>query len=365
MSVTEEIIFTGPSTSVGAGKQRRVRLAEAFFRRWPVLLVPVIALAALGAYQATKVSKSYSSAGSLSVVASTALSQINGNGSQSGGFESIATTTAREINELMGTDAFATTVADNAQLTSALKSGQITLAQVRSYVSAAASGDNIVKIGATTPFADLSQKLALSLVTSYRDHVLSNETGGLSGAVTFLTSELSDAQTQLDAANAAIDDFVQQHPSPVSGSRPDAEQLQQSRLNAAVESAQKSVDSFQDKLNEANLQLRQSQSDIDQRYRVVDTPESPSAPNPTKIKQLLAFAVFLFLGVAIAASMLVVIAMLDHTMRSAADVSSIQGLTVVAAIPRHRPRPQPRRKPSAAALDAASAGAMSAGKIGA
>lgn len=365
MSVTEEIIFSGPSAPVGAGKQRRVRLAEAFFRRWPILLVPIIVLAVLGAYQATKVSKTFTSAGSLSVVSSTALSQINGNGSQSGGYESIATTTAREINELMGTDAFATTVADNAQLTGALKSGQVTLAQVRSYVSAGASGDNIVKIGANTPFADLSQKLAQSLVTSYRDHVLSNETGGLTGAVTFLTSELSDAQGKLDAANGALDDFVQQHPSPVSGNRPDEEQLQLSRLNAAVDSAQQSVNSFQDKLNEANLQLRQSQSDIDQRYRVVDTPEIPTAPNATKIQQLVAFMVFLFLGVAIAASMLVVIAMLDHTVRTTADVSSIPGLAVLAAIPRHRPRPPSRGKAVPAGVDAASGGAVSTGKIGA
>jgi hypothetical protein len=329
-------LVTSPPGSTGSGKQKRVRLAEAFFRRWPVLLIPVVLLGALGAYQATKVSKTFKSQGSISVSPSK-IGQINGD-TTTGGFtlDTAAQTTAREINELMGTDAFANTVAQNAQLSDAVKSGQITLDKIRSYVTAGSAGDNIVRVASTTPYADLSEKLATSLILSYRDHVLSTETAGLNGAITFVTTELQAAQTRVDAANQAVDDYVKAHPSPVTGNRPDDEALQVSRLTDAVTSAQKQLDNIQSNLDQANLQLKQSQSDIDQRYQIVDTPVTPSTPESTKIKQLFAFVVFLILGLGIALAALVVMAMLDHSVRTNADINGVPGLKVLAAIPQHR-----------------------------
>lgn len=346
MSATEEFLVTSPAGSTGSGKQKRVRLAEAFFRRWPLLLVPVLLLGIFGAYQATKISKTFKSTGSISVSGS-AIGQITGD-SNTGGFsyDSAATTTAREINELMGTDAFATTVAQNAQLGDAVKSGQITLDRIRSYLGAGAAGDNIVRVAATSPYADLSEKLATSLILSYRDHVLSTETAGLNGAIAFVTTELQAAQAKVDAANQDLEDYVKAHPSPVTGTRPDDEALQISRLTDAVTSAQKQVDNFQSNLDTANLQLKQSQSDIDQRYQVVDTPETPSYPESTKIKQLFAFVVFFFLGTAISLAALVVIAMLDHSVRTTADINSIPGLKVLAAIPQHHQAKRKGPKPS-------------------
>jgi uncharacterized protein involved in exopolysaccharide biosynthesis len=260
----------------------------------------------------------------------------------------------------MGTDAFAPTVAQNAQLSDALKSGQVTLDQIRSYVGASASGDNIVTISAQSPYPELSQKLANSLVQSYRTHVLDTETAGLSGAISFLTSEIADAQAKVDAANTAVDDYIQQHPSPVTGTRPDDQTLQIQRLTDTVDSAQKQLDTLQGNLDQANLQLKQSQSDIDQRYQIVDTPATPSAPQAIKVKQLFAFVMFLFLGLAIAIAALIVLALLDHSVRTTADVVGIPGLKVLAAIPQH----QTKRKHTHPQLDERSVPAA-AGKLGA
>jgi uncharacterized protein involved in exopolysaccharide biosynthesis len=218
---------------------------------------------------------------------------------------------------------------------------------VRSYVSAAASGDNLVTLAASTPYADLSQKLTASLMKSYRDHVLTAQTAGLTGAITFLDSELQDAQAKLDTANAAVDDYIQQHPSPVTGARPDDETLQLQRLNATVASAQKQLDGFQTNLDQANLQLKQSQSQTDQLLQVVDEPQVPFAPESIKIKQLFAFVIFLFLGVAVALSALIVMALLDHSVRTTADITGVAGLKVLAAIPMHQTRRKgSKRRPS-------------------
>jgi uncharacterized protein involved in exopolysaccharide biosynthesis len=336
VSSLEEYIVTAGAPRSTSGRQMRVRLAENFFHRWWLYILPVLLLTGVGAVQAKKISKEFRSFGSVNVASKTALTDLTALNAPNFGYETPAAQTTRNIGQLMSTDAFAATVATNAGLSSAIGSGQVTLDGIRGSVKAVAGGDNLVIVSATTLFPDEAQRLAMALITSYTDYVLTSETAGYKGAISFLQSELASAKTSVEAAQQRLDDYFTANPTPKIGNRPDDQALKIQRLNNAIDSAQKQYDGFQANIDEANLSVKQAQSDIGQRLQVVDQPRVPAHPEPIIRKRLFKVGVFFLLGLVVAGAALLLTAMADRTVRAAADITGIPGLKVIATIPTQR-----------------------------
>ena len=123
METADDLIITSASQS--AGKRLRVRLGECFFRRWYVFLIPIVLLAVLGVMQAKDLAKSYRAVGKVNVASSTLLTDITSVNTPSFGYETPAGKTARDLNQRLGTDTFATEVAMNAGFSGAPSSSGV------------------------------------------------------------------------------------------------------------------------------------------------------------------------------------------------------------------------------------------------
>jgi uncharacterized protein involved in exopolysaccharide biosynthesis len=333
----DDLFITGQPAVAGRGKQLRVRIGEALFRRWPLFIIPVLLLVGLGVFQAKGLKKHYASGGSINVASSTALSTINDLNSPNFGFDTPAAKTARDVNQRLSSESFTESVAERAGLKDFVTSGAITLDQVRSSLSASTSGDNVLHITARTDFPDLSQKLASSLISTYISYVLDNETKQYTDAAAFVESTLKSYQAAADTAQSNLDAYVKQHPSPAAGSRPDEQVLDIQRLNTAITNAQQQVLDAQSKLDTAQLAVKQAQADITQRLEVVDEPKVPTAPEPIMKKRITTIGIYLVLGLVVAGAGVVLIATLDRSVRTASDIESLPGgLRVVATVPKQR-----------------------------
>ncbi|MCU1502860.1 MAG: hypothetical protein JWM12_2214 [Ilumatobacteraceae bacterium] len=318
------------------GKLFGLRMAESFFRRWPLYVLPIILFIGLGVLQAKNVPKVYKSVGSVNVSSSTFLSDLTSVRTPDVGYETPATKTARDINERMTSDAFATSVADAAGLTTALSTGQITLAYVRSHVFAAPTGDTLLQVSSTTDDPTLSQRLATALISSYTQYVLSVEVAGSNTAAAFYTDRITKDQVALTKASNDLVQYLDAHPAPAIGNRTDVETIAIQGLQATATASQQTLNDDTAKLDTAQLAITSAESDIGQRLKVADQPLVASAPEPTKMKQVFALAIFALLGLVVVVVGLIVAALLDKAVRSSEDIGEATGLEVVATIPVRR-----------------------------
>lgn len=327
-------------------------MAESFFRRWPLYLVPILLFVGLGVLQAKGIAKTYRSIGSVNVSSSTFLSDLTSVRTPNVGYETPATKTARDMNERLGSDAFATTVATAARLGPALTSGAIDLDFVRTHVSASAAGDTLLQVSSTTDSAEVSQSLANALITSYTSYVLEVELSDSNTAKTFYEERISQDQAALETANTSLLNYLKANPAPSIGDRNEVQSVALTGLQEAVTTAQTGLNDDQSKLNEVQLKITSSQSDIDQRLSVADQPKVPQAAEPVKTRQAFALAIFALLGVLVVGIAVVIAALLDRVVRSAEDITTACGLEVVATIPARKKSgkaPAKRKRPAVAA----------------
>jgi uncharacterized protein involved in exopolysaccharide biosynthesis len=317
-----------------SGAQRFLaRAMYVFFARPILFLLPALVITAFGMYQATSEPDEYRSIGSLSVSESTVLANQTPAARGVTGAESPAATTALQFNELMQTDGFVNQVIDGASLKAALNLGFISLDGVRKHVYAVAAGDQLMRIIASAEQPDTARALAQSAITTYKTRVITDEVGGSGVAETFWNDQLDDYKNQLDAANAALQTFLTDHPDPVRGERPSAELQQIETLRDDVTRTQTRFDAALNNREQARLASVISSADIDQRLRVLDEPTVPSVPESGLRDLLLTVVIFGALGVMMSLVAVAVATLLERSILSAADLERL-GAPVRAVVPR-------------------------------
>jgi uncharacterized protein involved in exopolysaccharide biosynthesis len=343
---------SGKKRTVRRGEIFALKMAESFFRRWPLYLVPLVLLLSLGVYKAKSLPKVYQSIGTLNVSSSTLLTDLTDTGNSDSTFETPAVKTARNIQERMASDSFAQSVADAAGLSTMLSSGQMTLDEVRANVGASAGGDTLLLVSGKSSDPKLSKQLASALITTYTAYVLDTNQSANNAAAKFYSDRLAADQTALTKATNTLVAWLQAHPEPTTGNRDPVDAVNLQTLQDAVTDAKKQVSDDNAKLSQAQLAITSAQSDVAQRLQVADEPGVPSAPQPIRMKQLTTVVMFLFLGLILIAVALVIAALLDHTVRSRDEVEEACGIEVIASIPTKRGAPEhrPTREPVAAEL---------------
>src|SRR5215213_3172918 len=104
----EEFIVTSRSDRTHrTGRRFWHGVAENFFARWPLYLLPIILLGALGVAQARNMTAEYRSQGVLNVASNPLLTGVTPIGSSGAyAYETPSAATTRMINELLRTDLF-------------------------------------------------------------------------------------------------------------------------------------------------------------------------------------------------------------------------------------------------------------------
>jgi uncharacterized protein involved in exopolysaccharide biosynthesis len=309
-----------------------LRLLDGFFRRWWLLIVPIILFAAIGAASAAGIKSEYQAVGTINSASQTVLSTINSS-NPNFGYRTPADVTSSDINQMLNTGEFIRKLAATAGLSTALESGVITADQIRSSVNVSASGQNLVRVAATFGEPQVAQALAQATIDTYIQSQIDTAVSGSDVAIQVFTGLVQSYQTDVDAAQAAFDSYVTEHPTQLDGSYTAADNVQITRLQATLTAAQNKLDDAQSKLDDANLNKAQAQTAITQQLQIIDSPELPFSRQPKVKKMAVTLVMFVAIGGLLSLGALVLTASTDRTLRFPADVQQRLGVPAIAAVP--------------------------------
>lgn len=326
------------TSSVAPSSGVLARLLESFFRHPVVCLLPLVIFSALGVMAVLGPDRSYESSGVANVSAQTLLSDLTElRGGEAFGFETPATVISRRINELLGTDEFATTVIAGAGLEPALLDASLTLDDVRASVAVSPAGSSLVRVSATSDVPEHALRLAESTFEAFVEWTVEGDVSESAAAEEFFSVLLDRYEEEVVEARSALEEYVAAHPSE-SGFRPVPEQAELDRLTTSLELAQGRYGTAVAGIQEAQLAMEQTVTDVGQRLRLVDEPQLPVAPE-SSLKDLgVIGAMYVALGVVLTAALVAGGALLDRSLRDPADVQRELGLPVIAVIPDSGPR---------------------------
>lgn len=326
------------SSSVAPLSGVLVRLLESFFRHPVVCLVPLVLFSALGVAAVVGADRSYESSGVANVSPQTLLSDLTElRGGEAFGFETPANVISRRINELLGTDEFATAVAAGAGLEEQVLDATLTLDDVRASVAASPAGSTLVRVRATSDVPEHALRLAESTFEAFVSWTIEGDVTESAAAEEFFSGLLDRYEEEVVAARSELEEYVAAHPSE-SGLRPVLEQTELDRLTTSLELAQDRYGAAVEGIQEAQLAMEQTVTDVGQQLRLVDEPQLPTAPE-SGVKDLgIVGALYVALGVVLTLALATAGALLDRSLRSPADVEGQLGLPVVAVIPDVDPR---------------------------
>ena len=317
------------------GLTRRVMLniLEAFFRRPILHLLPLALMLILAVTTVVAGDKEYRAGGTLSVTNTSLLAELTNSPTTATGFETAAAVSARQVSELLGTNAFLERIEQNAELTAMVEQGVITRADIAGDITATADGDNIVRISSSTNNPELAFRLAAATIQSYRGWLVDALRSQGESTEAALTTQRDEKQATVDEASQALTAFIEENPDVPIPERSVEAQFRYEQLTANYERAQEALDEKQVALDQATLQTAQAPDVVNQRVQVLDEPEVPFGPEGRLKKAVLTVAVFGVLGVLLSLASVVLAASLDRTIRVPNDITARFGIDVLAVVP--------------------------------
>jgi capsular polysaccharide biosynthesis protein len=314
-----------------------LHLLETFFRHPILHLLPLVLFVAFGVFTAVSAEKMYRSVGVLNATSGTLLNELTGD-SPTFGFESTATVTSRNIEQMLSTDKFVNDVIERAGMTSAVESGVVTRDEIRSSISAFPQGDNLVAVAATTPRPEQSHRLAQATLDTFVEFVVSNDVHEANVEIGTYEDIRDSYLEDLNKAVADFNSYVLEHPAGDEDNRPVDEELEIARLQAAVDRAEESYLNAEDNINGAVLARNVARTVVTSQLQTIDEPQTPTFPQAGLRQAVMTVGIFGFLGLALALAMVVLASMLERTVRIADDVPAKFGVDVLAVVPPARRR---------------------------
>jgi capsular polysaccharide biosynthesis protein len=248
-------------------------------------------------------------------------------------FETPSTITSRSIAEQINTDRFINRVIEKAGLTSAVEAGLRTRDQIRASISTSTRGDNLVAVSAVSASPQESQALATAALDAFREYVAENDVGDATFRAETLQQSLDDAKEQARQASQDLEDYIAIHPAGEEENRPINERIEVDRLTAAQARADELVTETQQQLDDALAEAQQAQRVVDRQLRTLDEPELPLAAEAGLKNMVLTVGVFVVLGSILSATLIVLAAIFDRSIRTPHDIEVNFGLDVLAVVP--------------------------------
>ncbi len=310
-----------------------LNILEAFFRRPILHLLPLALMLILAVATVVAGSKEYRAAGTLSVTNTSLLAELTNSPTTATGFETAAAVSARQVSELLGTNAFLERIEENADLTALVEQGLITRGDIAADITATADGDNIVRVSSSSNDPELSFRLAAATIESYQGWLVDALRSQGESTEAALTTQRDQKQAAVDEASQQLTAFIDENPDLPITERSVEAQFRYEQLTANYERAQEALDEKQVALDQATLQTAQAPDIVNQRVQVLDEPEAPLAPEGRLKKAVLTVAVFGVLGVLLSLASVVLAAGLDRTIRVPNDITARFGVDVLAVVP--------------------------------
>ena len=314
-----------------------LRMMESYFRhRWLYLLPMVLMVMAASLYFVYS-KPEYISRGVLFVKQESLLAELTSVKGTSFSWQTPASLTVGEMNELLQTDSFIRAVIQDTDLEARMDGGtdivNQSIAEVRKAVWVSALGDNQLRVNASHENPQLAYQFVNGIIDSFLDWKINADRNDSKAARTFFTDLIGNYQAEIDAARQNLYDYYEAHPEPIKGERSIVEQLEIARLESELDLATSRFASALDKDENARLAAAQAEGDVYQSYVVVDSPVISNSPEISLKQIALEAAVFLLAGFLLSLIAIAGGALLDRSLRFPIDVWHGLHLPVLASVP--------------------------------
>jgi uncharacterized protein involved in exopolysaccharide biosynthesis len=319
------------------GITRRVvlNLLEAFFRRPWLFVLPIVLLLGVGLASAAEPPERFRSSGAINATTAEALTEFTDSAATPAfTWETPAAITARRLNEFLGTRQFLLSIAAAADIPTDEANEDVILSIIGGSVFAAASGDNLVRVGAETDNPEAAQNLASATIDAFRNKMVELEVSGTQTAERILQEQIIDADAAVTTAREALISSVGDMTAAEQADLPLRDQLQFEQLQSDLVAANTRLTELEGQLAAAELRTGDATTVIEQRYDIVDEPNLPRASEPRFQQAVFTMALFATLGIIVSAALLVLAAALDRTVRVPNDITARTGIDVLAVVPK-------------------------------
>jgi capsular polysaccharide biosynthesis protein len=314
-----------------------LRFLESYFRHRFLNLLPIVLLIGVSVLSVLKVKPVYISRGGLYVQKESLLASLTSLNDTGFAWVTPAQATVDEFKEMLQTDAFIRSMIQQTDLETELVAQPAQADQmyqtVRSAVWVQVLGNNLIQIGATHGNGPVAHQLATATLETYLQWKINTAQQESISAQTFFSDLLKTYEADLEVAQQAMQIYLEDHPAPLRGDRPPAEQLEIDRQQANINIAAARLTSAQEKEESARLAMAQAESKTRQSYLIVDAPAFPFAPENSKKTALTGAAIQVVVGVILAVVLVVLGALIDRSLRFPIDVRHGLDLPVLAAVP--------------------------------
>ena len=288
------------------------KLVEAVFRRWWVVLLPIV-LAPAAVVALTRHAPEYRSIATVWVARP---DSIDGGtlGRSSNPYTSAAQAQTQVMRDLLSTRTFREAVATGAGLGA---DGDVI---VTNSVAVQTAGVNLISIEATRPTGDVAQRLVAAVTKEYLSRAIAESKRQSEVAITYYTSQLTPVQYELDKRRTDLSGYLAIHPA-ASESKTD---LTYPRLLDAVASQTRIVDDLNTSLQTAQRSNLTANQGVEAAYTVQDQPKVPLAPLSVSTTKRFGYpAAGLVFGLILAACYLYLVFRSDHSIRSSEDLAGL------------------------------------------
>lgn len=312
---------------------------------------------ALGAGYLVITKPTYTAQGILYIQTDTYLSQLTdqNKSTTASWWTTPAQMTSSEINELIQTDAFIRAVIQETELESRMNRGpkevSNTIDAVRKDVWVTPLGENQILIGAKYESGQMAVQLANGVINNYIRWHTNGKRNDSEVALGFFTNLIGQYRGELERAHTAMANYIQAHPLPQRGERPEMEKMDIARLQSDITLAENRYSSAMEKEENARLSLAQVDSEMKQTFTVIDAPHIPPNSGSSKKDMAIKMGIFTAVGLLLSGGLIVGTALFDHSFLLPGDIQSQLNLPVLAVIPDTSPTKKQRRLAARKAKD--------------
>ncbi len=315
-----------------------LRFLESYFRHRWLYLLPIVAMIGVSVYFVINREEEYVANGVLYVQTQSYLSALTDvRDPDAPWYSTPADITSRELNDLLQTKAFLRAVVHETDLEEEV-SGTAEdlddlLGSAKESIWVFPSGSNQLAIGARHTDSQIAYQLVNAIIDVYLRWQINAEQVESETAGSFFTEVIEDYELDLAAAREAMRRYLEEHPRPLRGERPEIEQLEMDRLQGAIDLAASRLGSALEKEENTRLALTQIESDTRQRFIVIDAPAFPTEPEGWHRRIALQVLVFVGAGVALSLGAIAGAAIIDRSFRFPIDVTNRLDLPVLSTVP--------------------------------
>jgi hypothetical protein len=191
----------------------------------------------------------------------------------------------------------------------------------------------VIEISAKSKSPQLAQQLTSATSEAYSAWKVIGDRQESAVAQSFFADVLPGYQQELQRARDEMQAYLKSHPEKLRGERPPEEVIEIGRLQAAVDTAAKRVESAMEKEESARLAQAQAESSVRQNYLLIDAPSQPTQPEASLRDRVTGPAIFAVVGLLLTFGGIIGGALLDRSFRFPLDVRNSLELPVLALVP--------------------------------